>query len=214
MQTTEKHSTPKALSNVSPLPPHSIIFRPPNQAESDSSFSHYIDRQFQPYSAVLQDRASLQPKAMIAEPAPRQPTNIRPADIARVPEQPVQSPERPAQHVRVPEPSALHAPLPEDAPQQASLQHNDEERQQKYPWWILSDNDEDGFYSIGGILFLFGFICPVLWWIGACWPRHPRERAGKMAERWQQLNLIMSLGFSVLLVIALIVLAVTYSQVT
>ncbi|KAI7854953.1 hypothetical protein BDC45DRAFT_507333 [Circinella umbellata] len=62
------------------------------------------------------------------------------------------------------------------------------------------------------VLFLFGFICPPLWWIGSCWPRHPREQGGKMAERWQKLNMIMSLGFSVILIIAFICIAVLYSK--
>lgn len=81
----------------------------------------------------------------------------------------------------------------------------------KAPWWVASW-DEDGFYSIGALLFLFGFLCPPLWWLGAFWPRHASERGGKMAERWQQLNFLFSIGFSVMLVIALIVAAVIYSR--
>ncbi|KAI9015828.1 hypothetical protein CLU79DRAFT_764859 [Phycomyces nitens] len=78
------------------------------------------------------------------------------------------------------------------------------------PWW--SADDEDGFYSLGCLLFLFGFLCPPLWWIGSFWPRHARELGGKMAERWQRLNRCMSIGFSILLLIALIVLAVLESR--
>lgn len=79
------------------------------------------------------------------------------------------------------------------------------------PWWVARW-DRDGFYSIGALLFLFGFLCPPLWWLGALWPRHARERGGKMAERWQHLNFLLSIVFSVLLVIALIVAAVIYTS--
>ncbi|KAL0095303.1 hypothetical protein F4703DRAFT_1064164 [Phycomyces blakesleeanus] len=83
-------------------------------------------------------------------------------------------------------------------------------RQKGTPWW--STDDEDGFYSVGCLLFLFGFICPPLWWIGSFWPKHARELGGKMAERWQRLNRCMSIGFSILLIIALIVLGVLESR--
>lgn len=77
-------------------------------------------------------------------------------------------------------------------------------------WWLTKD-DQDGFYSLVGLFFLFGFIFPPFWWIGSLWPRHVREKGGKMAERWQKLNRIMSIGFSSLLVIFIIVFAVLYA---
>ncbi|CDS08711.1 hypothetical protein LRAMOSA10072 [Lichtheimia ramosa] len=72
------------------------------------------------------------------------------------------------------------------------------------PWWV-SRFDEDGLLSAGALLFLFGFVFPPLWWIGSFWPRRPREHGGKMAERWQRLNRIMSIGFSILVVLAIII---------
>lgn len=72
------------------------------------------------------------------------------------------------------------------------------------PWWVAR-SDQDGFASVGALLFLFGFICPPLWWIGSFWPRRPREYGGKMAERWQKLSRIMSIGFSVILILAIII---------
>ncbi|CAO3672883.1 unnamed protein product [Rhizopus microsporus] len=70
---------------------------------------------------------------------------------------------------------------------------------EKPAWWILKKDDEDGFYSVGGLLFLFGFLFPPFWWLGSFWPRQVREKGGKMAERWQRLNRIMSIGFSTIL---------------
>ncbi|CDS07925.1 hypothetical protein LRAMOSA01874 [Lichtheimia ramosa] len=144
-------------------PSNAIVFHPRNQAESDASFSQYLEHQFRPYSAVFQDRLSLPPASSMQEHT----TVTNTLDI--------------------------------------------EKQQEPGPWWV-ADWDEDGFYSIGALLFLFGFILPPLWWIGACWPRHPRQRAGKMAERWQRLNMAMSIGFSVLLIIALVVTAAIYGS--
>jgi hypothetical protein len=83
--------------------------------------------------------------------------------------------------------------------------------QEQPPWWVAKD-DQDGFYSIGGILFLFGFICPPCWWIGSFWPKNVKEKGGKLADRWQKLNRIMSIGFSTVLIILIIVFAVLYTR--
>ncbi|KAI8378824.1 hypothetical protein EDC96DRAFT_571000 [Choanephora cucurbitarum] len=77
-------------------------------------------------------------------------------------------------------------------------------------WWTMKD-DHDGLYSIGALLFLFGFLCPLLWWLGSFWPTRIRERAGKMAGRWQKINRIMSIGFSSVLLILIIVFVVLYA---
>ncbi|CEI98496.1 hypothetical protein RMCBS344292_12603 [Rhizopus microsporus] len=82
---------------------------------------------------------------------------------------------------------------------------------EKPAWWILKKDDEDGFYSVGGLLFLFGFLFPPFWWLGSFWPRQVREKGGKMAERWQRLNRIMSIGFSTIVIILIIVFAALYS---
>lgn len=80
-----------------------------------------------------------------------------------------------------------------------------------HPWWVAWWDEGDGFYSVGLLLFVFGFVCPPLWWIGAFWPRHAGKRGGKMAERWQKLNIALSIGFSGILVIGIIIFAVLYS---
>ncbi|KAI8062242.1 hypothetical protein BC940DRAFT_309143 [Gongronella butleri] len=66
-------------------------------------------------------------------------------------------------------------------------------------------------HDVGAVLFLFGFLCPVLWWIGSFWPRQP-DRLSKTAHRWQMINRLMSLGFSILLVLLLIAFGVWYSK--
>lgn len=91
-----------------------------------------------------------------------------------------------------------------DAPESDCEEHEDK------PWWMF--DSEDGLYSIGAVLFLFGFVFPPLWWIGAVWPRRAGECGGKMAERWQSLCRVLSIGFSVLLIAALIVTAVLWAR--
>lgn len=92
----------------------------------------------------------------------------------------------------------------------SQVPHQEEEPAEDNVWWLTKD-DHDGFYSLVGLFFLFGFLFPPFWWIGSVWPRHVREKGGKMAERWQKLNRIMSIGFSTVLIILIIVFAVLYS---
>lgn len=72
------------------------------------------------------------------------------------------------------------------------------------------------FFSFGAFLFLFGFICPPLWWIGSFYPfRLNTNRFDgdvKMKHRWRLLNRFFSLGFSTLVIIAIIVLAIIYCK--
>ncbi len=75
------------------------------------------------------------------------------------------------------------------------------------------------FFSTGAFLFLFGFICPPCWWVGSFYPANVKKNIKfidedmKMELRWRLLNRFLSLGFSVLLVIAIIVLAIVYSKI-
>ncbi|KAI9317173.1 hypothetical protein BX666DRAFT_2027268 [Dichotomocladium elegans] len=75
------------------------------------------------------------------------------------------------------------------------------------PWWVVGD-DPDGVVSIGAFLFLFGFLCPPLWWIGSFWPRHARHKGGKLADRWQKLCRLMTICFGALVIIAVVILAI------
>ena len=206
--------TPKRLSHVAPSP---IVFCPTEKVESDSSFNHYIAKQFQPYSEVLQERVLLPPQTI---------KNVSELQLEKQ-DQPTikqQQKQKSTNKVQVEDENTINDPAiiaalttmatPETMPNVGRNSYNNEEKGQQQiddPWWV-SHYDEDGFYSIGMIFFLFGFICPPLWWIGTCWPRHPRGKAGKMAERWQKLNMVMSLGFSVILMIAFICIAVLYSR--
>lgn len=85
---------------------------------------------------------------------------------------------------------------------------------------ILSDHSfvttSTEFFSKGAYFFLFGFIFPPCWWIGSFYPKGSKnmyiDGNMKMALRWRLLNRFFSLGFSCLLVIAIIVLAILYSK--
>lgn len=73
-------------------------------------------------------------------------------------------------------------------------------------------------FSVGAYLFIFGFLCPPCWWIGSFYPANLKNEKRfidedfKMALRWRLLNRFFSLGFSVLLLIAIIVLVIIYTQ--
>ncbi|CAO3656571.1 unnamed protein product [Mucor hiemalis] len=73
-------------------------------------------------------------------------------------------------------------------------------------------------FSIGAFLFIFGFLCPPCWWIGSFYPTNLKtdkrfmDEDLKMALRWRLLNRFFSLGFSVLLLIAIIVLVIMYTK--
>ncbi|KAI7882134.1 uncharacterized protein EV154DRAFT_523181 [Mucor mucedo] len=75
------------------------------------------------------------------------------------------------------------------------------------------------FFSPGAYLFLFGFIFPPCWWVGSFYPTRAKKEVMysmdenvKMAIRWRLLNRFFSLGFSTLLITAIIVLAIIYSK--
>lgn len=75
------------------------------------------------------------------------------------------------------------------------------------------------FFSPGAFLFLLGFIFPPCWWVGSFYPTRAKKEKmyymdenTKMAIRWRLLNRFFSLGFSSLLIIAIIVLVIIYSK--
>ncbi|ORZ19535.1 hypothetical protein BCR42DRAFT_409981 [Absidia repens] len=69
--------------------------------------------------------------------------------------------------------------------------------------------DDAGRWPLGLFLFWFGFLCPLLWWVGAFWPRHA-DRYGKMAHRWQWINRIMSITFCIFLFLLLLSVGIWY----
>ncbi|ORZ23995.1 hypothetical protein BCR42DRAFT_402017 [Absidia repens] len=191
-------STPPPPPLVSSLPNNAVVFQPPQAP--DSSFHNYIDRQFQQDAPVLKSHLD-----KTATDDHHRPDNHfgneekHQMDIVDMERN---------------EPSTLWAAIKTDLDRhgESSLAHHDpqqheEHGHEKRPWWAW-DHD-DGIASIGAVLFLFGFIFPPLWWVGAFWPKRP-ERGGKMATRWQQLNRYFSIGFSVILVIVIIVVAALY----
>jgi hypothetical protein len=148
----------------------------------DEQFEHYIDRQFETNDAALL-------KTRLSE-TPSKTTTLRNSSIN------------------------YHKKDKETGDGSTSRQPpaaEPEAEEEEDAWWLLSKNDQDGFYSICGLLFLFGFIFPPFWWIGSIWPKHVKEKGGKMAERWQKLNRIMSLGFSSILILLVIVFVILYA---
>lgn len=85
---------------------------------------------------------------------------------------------------------------------------------------VLSDHSfvttSTEFFSKGAYFFLFGFIFPPCWWVGSFYPKGSKnmyiDGNMKMALRWRLLNRFFSLGFSCLLIISIVVLAILYSK--
>ncbi|KAJ2955532.1 hypothetical protein NQZ79_g8489 [Umbelopsis isabellina] len=80
------------------------------------------------------------------------------------------------------------------------------------PMRAFSEYEEDSEPSAplvprGSLMFLFGFICPPIWWISAFYPfscfRSSQTRIPKIERRWRSANRVMAL-FSILLIAALL----------
>ncbi|KAI8636208.1 hypothetical protein BD408DRAFT_99653 [Parasitella parasitica] len=186
LQLTKQFISPSAESSskpqVSNLPPSAIVV---HQAPDDERFENYIDRQFTVNDAkLLKNRLS-------------EATTLRNSSSIPINDKDVEKSIAPQQQLG----ETVVVPL-------SRLQ--DDEQSERNVWWVTK-NDQDGFYSICGLLFLFGFIFPPFWWIGSFWPKHVREKGGKMAERWQKLNRVMSIGFSSIIVILILVFVVLYA---
>lgn len=200
---------------VAPLPSNSIVIQP---KDSDSSFNKYIGDHFKEDAPVLLDRLS------VGSPTtnPSSSTTLKKSDSTFWAYLSNDLDNRPLP----PKPSSSDVALSVD---QQSGNAKDIESQNT---WCEYDSLFAGqptclfattthFFSLGAFLFLFGFICPPLWWVGSFYParvdgiadyqkRHQSDI--KMLRRWRTLNRFFSLGFSTLLIIAIIVLTVLYSK--
>ncbi|SAM07173.1 hypothetical protein [Absidia glauca] len=188
-------TTPPPLPLVSPLPDNAVVFKSPNSTNevSDASFHQYIDRQFQQDAPIL--KTQLDSNSRGGGPSTADYGNDEPNTLWDAIKTDL---------VRVKETTSTGAHRA-DEQQHQDYHETDEPR----PWWTW--DHIDGMYSIGALLFVFGFLFPPLWWIGAFWPRRP-EQGGKMAKRWQQLNRYLSIGFSIILVIVIIVVGALYGS--
>ncbi|KAL1919772.1 uncharacterized protein VTP21DRAFT_1703 [Calcarisporiella thermophila] len=65
----------------------------------------------------------------------------------------------------------------------------------------------DNFCTLGAWLFLFGFLFPPLWWIGAFYPRKSTARS---ESRWKRHNQLMSV-LGLLLILGIIALLIWYA---
>jgi hypothetical protein len=177
---------------VSPLPSSAIVVQP---RDSSSSFNHYIDDYFKQDAPVLLDRLS-------------------------TPQQAGQNTHQTTSNSSSPT-SAFWAylsndldskPPPPQVLSEISANSIDRENEKYFqPTWLMEDDGGEPFFSVGAFLFLFGFVLPPLWWVGSFVPKSKRDCTSKMVERWRLLNRYFSLGFSSLLIIAIIILAVIYS---
>jgi hypothetical protein len=180
--------------HISPLPSSAIIIHSENNKQ-DEQFQNYIDRQFTSNDAtVLKNRLSETPSKTTTL---RNSSNTIPPNYLS----------------DIKDLSSKKPPLPFEytGGREAVEVETESDKESAHVWWLLTKNDQDGLYSICGLLFLFGFIFPPCWWIGSIWPKHVREKGGKMADRWQKLNRIMSIGFSSILLILIIVFVVLYT---
>ncbi|KAI8145073.1 hypothetical protein BJV82DRAFT_46842 [Fennellomyces sp. T-0311] len=191
----EKH---RYSPRISPLPPNAVVFK---QSNPDSSFNRYIESEYGPVLHNRLSEGSLKQPAVQnkhSESTLRDSKHFDDENLATFWT-------ALAKDLDIKKKQQMYAPTKHNSNWYEGYDFNATEGHgPPAPWWVTR-HDEDGAYSIGALLFFFGFICPPLWWLGSFWPRRPRQRGGKMAERWQKLNRIMSIGFSVILVLAIII---------
>lgn len=204
-----QHQTTPRL--VTTLPSNSIVIQP---KDSDSSFNNYIGNHFKEDAPVLLDRLSATspiPTGTSNNPTLKKSESTFWAYLSDDLDD---------------RPRAISSDI---SVKQYNSHGNDAKDMEHQNTWYEYDSIFAGqtssyttathFFSTGAFLFLFGFICPPLWWIGSFCPvrvgdRYQNKHDGdiKMIKRWRTLNRFFSLGFSTLLIIAIIVLAVLYSK--
>lgn len=197
-QTQQQQQQPVAdtasKTHISNLPPSAMIV---HQTPDDEQFENYIDRQFTSRDAKLL-------KNRLSEATTLRNSSTIPAHDWKDIEKTIPTTQQQQQQ------QAGEEGATPPQPYQHYQGQDDQQSEESHVWWVTK-NDQDGFYSICGLLFVFGFLFPPLWWIGSVWPRHVREKGGKMADRWQKLNRIMSIGFSSILIILIIIFVVLYA---
>jgi hypothetical protein len=182
---SRQQTTPRL---VTPLPEHAIVIQP---RDSNSSFNHYIGNHFKQDAPVFLDRL----------------------DPSRVPEKKTSE-------------STFWGYLSNDLDSKP-LQQDSLSKIEKDSTWYEYDFTEHTMtystathlFSAGAFFFMFGFLFPPLWWVGSFYPTHVYDESKvrydsdiKMLKRWRTLNRFFSLGFSTLLIIALIILAILYTK--
>lgn len=193
-QQQDTHRTPPLIS---PLPPNAVVISPTDQ---DASFQRYVENEYGPAlhnrlsdQSMNSNKGSKAAYSTVKSKPSSDITTLRMDDV-------------PSFWTALSKDG--DAKKKQDQQEKGMMPYHYDTWGYEYnatpPWWV-SRFDEDGLLSAGALLFLFGFVFPPLWWIGSFWPRRPREHGGKMAERWQRLNRIMSIGFSILVVLAIII---------
>ncbi|KAK4508920.1 uncharacterized protein ATC70_013543 [Mucor velutinosus] len=150
-QTTADTATKAHVSN---LPSSAMVV---HQTPGDAQFENYIDRQFTSRDAKLL-------KNRLSEATTLRNSSTLPAPDWKDIEKTIPNTQQQAQEEGAP-PHPYHHYQGQD----------DQQSQDSHVWWVTK-NDQDGFYSICGLLFVFGFLFPPLWWIGSAWPRHDSVR--------------------------------------
>lgn len=219
IQTPLQQGIPRPKSSA---PPKFIVTSPTNSAmviqpkDSDSSFNQYIGNHFKQDAPVLLDRLH------VTSPPPRparhtpSPTNNHAHDeestfwsyLSKDLEDVIGEG---GHHQTSAGPGLKESSSKEYLNNSNKNRHSNTWYENDSIFTTTSDLIETNspFFSMGAFLFLFGFICPPSWWVGSFYPTVPKDR---MDSRWKLLNRFFSLGFSTLLVIALIVLAILYSK--
>ncbi|KAI9276964.1 hypothetical protein BDA99DRAFT_494549 [Phascolomyces articulosus] len=192
--------------HISPLPPNAVVFK---ESDPDSSFNRYIETEYGPVLHNRLSENSLKPgpsvhnkhsDSTLRDSKHFDDENLTTFWTALAKDLDTKKKQQLQQQVDAKSPVKHSSDWYQGYDYNATESHG-----LPAPWWVAAKHDEDGIYSLGALLFIFGFIFPPLWWIGSIWPRRPRQRGGKMAERWQKLNRIMSIGFSVMLILAIII---------
>lgn len=192
---SRQQTTPRLIT---PLPENAIVMQ---TKDSNSSFNHYIDHHFKEDAPVLLDRL----------------------DPSRVPEKKTSE-------------STFWGYLSNDLDSKPPATASDtmpinrsidvEKNNAHYEYHsipaehTLIYSGATHFFSAGAFLFMFGFLFPPLWWVGSFYPTRVYDESKarndndvKMLQRWRTLNRFFSLGFSTLLIVVIIMLAIIYTKV-
>jgi hypothetical protein len=69
------------------------------------------------------------------------------------------------------------------------------------------DRIRDDMCTYGLALFIFGFVFPPAWWLGSVFPRSP---VTDMQRKWRRVNRLMSFGFSLVVLTAILTILVVW----
>ncbi|KAI8969108.1 hypothetical protein BDF20DRAFT_893274 [Mycotypha africana] len=200
------HNQSKTARLVTNLPPNSVVVHP---KDNDSAFNTYLGDHFKEDAQVLLDRLSV----ITPVTSSRNNNNNNNNDQRKISNVNLwtslsnnEAGSQPRKLVSIRDDNPWHD-------YDIVFQGN-----HKPPYHERLRHSPDSLHSFGAFLFLFGFLCPPLWWLGSFYPfkcrgeETDKDVEMKMMKKWRTLNRFLSLGFSTLLIVVVIILLALYKS--